>query len=768
MAVGRDKLREQGIVDDAQQTGVMVAFYLPPTTANGLALTSDQVPEGSEVLAADDLHITLAYLGKVDDQIEPAESLFGPLSELAKRTLPLTGKINGIGRFSANEGHGMEALHANVDIPSLTEFRQNVVRAVTDAGFFVSEEHGFSPHVTLAYVPRQGQGAVDLDPPNMNVTLDTLSLAWGDRVIAYTLGSGVMNESRQIVDVFDRSLSEAAVKPDGAGYILSGVVIAEGLSANGNYYTEGALRSGIEVFRNKPIYADHPSLTEEQDRPERSVRDLVGRLSSNTGDFWLAKNDAGKRVLRFKNARLSKTADWLATMIEEGIAGDMSINAMGSGEEKDRTFHVTEFTEATSLDFVTQAAAGGLGQLMAAQRGGNALAGLTVRALASARPDLLDSIATRERRKAYGEKQQLVELRQAVEAITRQLVDVTARAEVAERNFRQQQAQSLVDQMLTNANLPPHSQGRVRKLIERQVAEFVTGGTSLVQETVSTASTGQTREAQMTPADWIREHYGALPATAREEFLGWLEERDEVVDAGYDRMDADRLAELYDMWSEEYVIEATQRRLKHERSRAQVRSELEALHAARPREDSKSLAGAVAVHLGVCDLEGATPDWLYQMARQVTREVAPAHQLKAATVRQRLQTEQGMDEEGIVQFTEFFALSPDEEIDGATFDSLWLEWIDYLNQFEARRRTREQGQVMSLAEYVEAKNLPPDRLAAFTAWLREKPFYHDRAQSYRRLTQEEWDAVYSEWPGSSQAAARPKHPRRRVYAHERV
>lgn len=681
MAIGRSKLREEGIVEDAQRTGIMVAFYLPPTTANGLALTSDRLPEGSEVLAANDLHLTLAYLGETKDQIEPVESLYGPLSALAKGQTPLTGKINGIGTFGTTSGpDNMRPLWATADVPGLAEFRQVLVVALTDAGFQVSEDHGFTPHVTLAYVPAD-RGGVEMDPPDAKVTFDTLSLAWGERIIAYTLGSGIMTESRKIIDTFARSVTEAKVTHDQERkgcYLLSGVVIAEGLSANGNFYTRDALQSGIEAFSGKPIYADHPSRSEESDRPERSVRDLVGRLSGEPSDFWLEEGET--TLLRFKNARLSSTAGWLATMIEEKIAGDMSINAMGSGEEKDRTFHVTEFTEATSLDFVTQAAAGGIG-LLAAGRGGQSLQDLTLRALASARPDLVDAIGVRERRKAYGEKDELV-------TQTRQLRDVTARAETAELALRESQARAMLDRLLVSSNLPPRAQARVRKLLEAPVAQYVSGDTTrslraasgdfkpgdrvevtagqykgekgkIVEEhgdtwlvaidgagdrkltgdqikKVSAASRSREARGQGMGVGGPRQgDFGASTCVCPEcgakvshpKGTPCLDLKCPKCGAAMQGVDGETAPPDKEKSppDKDAITAALHRRTTFEAAKRQAWAELESLTAARPDEAGRVLAETVAEHLGLCNLEGRTPDWLYRMGRRVTREAMTAY-----------------------------------------------------------------------------------------------------------------------------------------------
>lgn len=143
--------------------------------------------------------------------------------------------------------------------------------------------------------------------------------------------------------------------------LLDGTVIRAGMSANGNNYTREALESAIAVFANKPIRINHPSRSEDRDRPEGDVWTQVGRLPEASG-FEIVQPEGTPCELRFKGAILSASAPdiWIPDRIRAGIIGDMSINAGGEGvREGDGSFRVARFTAATSLDLVTTGAAGG-------------------------------------------------------------------------------------------------------------------------------------------------------------------------------------------------------------------------------------------------------------------------------------------------------------------------------------------------------------------------------------------------------------------------
>lgn len=142
--------------------------------------------------------------------------------------------------------------------------------------------------------------------------------------------------------------------------LLDGVVIAEGMSANRNNYTLEALYTAPQVFANKPIRINHPSRSDDRDRPEGDLWTQVGKLPGPDG-FKIAKRPDGLHEVRYTGAILSASAPdiWIANRIRAGIIGDMSINAGGKGVREASGFKVTEFTKAVSLDLVTVAAAGG-------------------------------------------------------------------------------------------------------------------------------------------------------------------------------------------------------------------------------------------------------------------------------------------------------------------------------------------------------------------------------------------------------------------------
>ncbi|MEU4703366.1 2'-5' RNA ligase family protein [Nonomuraea dietziae] len=157
-------------------SGVMVTFMLPPDLAEQLAVL-DGVP-------AEELHVTLAYLGKdLDDDGMAAAAQ--AVREAAAVEEPLGGTIGGIGAFPPGED-GTPAF-ATVDVPGLEILRQRLVDRLEAAGVPVAANHGYTPHVTLTYLP---EGAALPAPiPAQEVAFVEISLVRGTERTVFPLGA---------------------------------------------------------------------------------------------------------------------------------------------------------------------------------------------------------------------------------------------------------------------------------------------------------------------------------------------------------------------------------------------------------------------------------------------------------------------------------------------------------------------------------------------------------------------------------------------------
>jgi len=195
---------------------------------------------------------------------------------------------------------------------------------------------------------------------------------------------------------FQCRVQEAAHKNDGIGPTsFKTILIQEGL---GNlkdtfYYTREALESAIPLFTGKKIYANHPSRDEEENRPERDVRDILGHFEN----IHIEEDEEGRAQLvgdvvvlseepfRWARALMNHAVDYSEKFPDKEFVG-LSINASGNAQEKslddlfredslprsvlpklqkakdqgiDSVRVVNELNEAVSCDLVTEAGAGG-------------------------------------------------------------------------------------------------------------------------------------------------------------------------------------------------------------------------------------------------------------------------------------------------------------------------------------------------------------------------------------------------------------------------
>lgn len=257
-----DRLVEQAL---QQHTGMMLALLLDPESARQLA-----IPGGEP---AEELHITLAYLGDMNDP--PAlDGSYTPytMPEPIKRVLtavtsaarPLSGKIAGIGRFTTQpDDETPTPIVANVDVPGLTELRTELVDALSQANYFVADTHGYTAHITLAYIDQDAPMPIEGVPP-LELTFDTVWLCVGDERIPFKLGGiepppiGENHEKQETSsqsdatddliqgpdqDQSDGSLHQAQEAPHGSGkrdLASSGVLHSDATTLSGSASRERA------------------------------------------------------------------------------------------------------------------------------------------------------------------------------------------------------------------------------------------------------------------------------------------------------------------------------------------------------------------------------------------------------------------------------------------------------------------------------------------------------------------------------------------------
>jgi 2,5-diketo-D-gluconate reductase B len=159
-------LREAEALREAKRgghSGAMVALYPSPAAAKKLAVPGGEKPE--------QLHVTLGFLGDATKLKDPG-MVKSIVKQLAERHPPLSGALAGHGVFTHGEDAPVTIAHVN--LPALPGFRQKLVRLLHASGHTPSSQHGFTPHMTLAY------GTPNVHVPAEPITFDKLTLRLGD------------------------------------------------------------------------------------------------------------------------------------------------------------------------------------------------------------------------------------------------------------------------------------------------------------------------------------------------------------------------------------------------------------------------------------------------------------------------------------------------------------------------------------------------------------------------------------------------------------
>lgn len=194
----RLKARQDGPVPLTKQAdlgGVMVALYPPLDVAAELA------QDGGE--PAEVLHLTLSYLGSASD-LEDETRLLSVVEAFAATCQPLSGVVSGIGHFTAGPD---PVTYASADVPGLADARERLVDALTRAGLPHSAEHGFTPHITLAY------DYIDPDVANMPLQFDRISVVMAGERVSYPLtGTPAKHRGRKDRGTPNEHLYDALVR----------------------------------------------------------------------------------------------------------------------------------------------------------------------------------------------------------------------------------------------------------------------------------------------------------------------------------------------------------------------------------------------------------------------------------------------------------------------------------------------------------------------------------------------------------------------------
>ena len=244
---------------------------------------------------------------------------------------------------------------------------------------------------------------------------------------------------------------------------FQGILLKEGKEANvfpvkiiqpgwgsSGYYPKEVLQRDAPVFKSGlQMFWDHPSMSQEADRPERTLRDLAGVLA--TAAEW--KEDKVNGSGLYATAKVFEP--YVSAVKELAPHIGVSIRAAGTAKEGEADGEtgliIEEITDAASVDFVTMPGAGG-------------------KVL-----ELFESFRNKEVKEKGIEMAELKELQEANEQLTKDKEDLTAEKDALQKEVEAAKvkedalkAESLinlstayVEKLLADTDLPEAAQKKL-------------------------------------------------------------------------------------------------------------------------------------------------------------------------------------------------------------------------------------------------------------------------------------------------------------------
>jgi len=285
------------------------------------------------------------------------------------------------------------------------------------------------------------------------------------------------SESRSLLSNYT-SLLEATLDSKGIARII---VIAPGFGnpVDNHFYPAETLSRDYSVFEGAKMYADHQTDQEEKERPEGSIRQWVASLQNVTyqegvgivGDAIIIEPWLQQKLAALRDKKL---------LSEMGI----SIRAAGVGTKdkidgKEANI-VDRITQVRSVDFVTEAGAGGGVLLYETEREFD-IDVISLGVLRERRPDLVKTIESevkstimKEVKKTMENEERIKELETTNETLTTENTELKEQKAEAEKAQRIAEAKSAIDEAIGKTNLPDAAKERLgEKFKEAESADGI-------------------------------------------------------------------------------------------------------------------------------------------------------------------------------------------------------------------------------------------------------------------------------------------------------
>lgn len=198
--------------EKALKDGVMLALFLPQETADQLNNSvSGAFSSDADIIEPSQYHVTLTFMGEISKYPDITREA---IERCIERTLnwnpylQINAKISGVGRFNTENSDGKTPVYASVDSEELSKFRENLTAEIGyEIGVFNLSTHGFTPHITLAYIPSDSP-MPDVRLEEIPIVFTEVALAWGDERTTYRFERAVRGSDLNMSTVLVKSIEE--------------------------------------------------------------------------------------------------------------------------------------------------------------------------------------------------------------------------------------------------------------------------------------------------------------------------------------------------------------------------------------------------------------------------------------------------------------------------------------------------------------------------------------------------------------------------------
>ncbi|MGC5664934.1 2'-5' RNA ligase family protein [Micromonospora sp. WMMD723] len=340
---------------DVPAGSCMVCLDIADDIAAALA-----VPGG---LPAEELHVTLAYLGKTltGDQVDQVAEI---TAQVAAAHPPLSGQIGGLGQFPP--GDDGTPVWAPVDVPGLAELRHDLAGRLAAAGLPVATERGYTPHMTLTYLT---DGASPPPPvPATPVRFESLTWTRGPAWTAVPLAAAAANsrtETAAVENTHRDRVTGRVIESRGTdaagGRVFRVRIIRAGESRNRRRYPQPVLAAAARLYEGAKAYDHHR--TEDELRTSTiaglvgSYRNVAAEADGLYADLHLLPG-ATHAAQALDAAIAAQEAGLEPPLV--GISHDVMATWKPVAEGGQRMEEATAIVSVFSADVVADPAAGGM------------------------------------------------------------------------------------------------------------------------------------------------------------------------------------------------------------------------------------------------------------------------------------------------------------------------------------------------------------------------------------------------------------------------